>query len=132
MYTLKHDFPYQQTSTSLHPVHYLPKADASACNYDIRTYDVWIKTWDGYKLALKLILGPTYGLAIASIITDLQQNNIGQLFDVDYLLALTSAMMALLYNYAASTEPFVVNGSTHEFQPTTMTAADWQQVIGLL
>ena len=55
LYTLKHDFPYQQTSTSLHPVHYLTKTDASACNYDIRTYDMWVKIWEGYRLALKLI-----------------------------------------------------------------------------
>ena len=40
--------------------------------------------------------------------------------------------MALLYNYAASTESFAINGSAHEFQPATMTASDWQQVIGLL
>ena len=132
LYTLKHDFPYQQTSTSLHPVHYLTKADASACNYDIRTYDMWVKIWEGYKLALKLILGPSYGLAIASIITDIQQHNIGQLFDVDYLLALTATLMALLHNYAASTEPFTVTSSTFVFQPATMVASDWQQVIALL
>ena len=81
---------------------------------------MWVEVWEGYKLALKLILGPTYGLTIASIITDLQQNNIGQLFDVDYLLALTSTLMALSYNYAASTEPFTVTSSTIEFQPATM------------
>ena len=40
--------------------------------------------------------------------------------------------MALLYNYAASTEPFTVTSSTIEFQPATMMASDWQQVIGLL
>ena len=132
LYTLKHDFPYQQTSTSLHPVHYLTKADASACNYDIRTYDMWVKVWEGYKLALKLILGSSYGLAIASIITDIQQHNIGQLFDVDYLLALTATLMALLHNYAASTEPFTVTSSTFVFQPAAMVASDWQQVIALL
>jgi len=97
LYTLKRDFPYQQTSTSLHPVHYLPKADATACNYDIRTYDVRVKTWDGYKLALTLILGPTDGLAIASIITDLQENNVGQFFLCRLLISVNdSAIISLL------------------------------------
>ena len=77
LYTLRHDFPYLQTPTSLHPVHYLTKVDAVACNYDTRTYETWSKTWEGYRLAMKLILGSSYGLAIASITNDIQKNNVG-------------------------------------------------------
>ncbi len=132
LYTLKHDFPYLQTSTSLHSVHYLTKADASSCNYDIRTYDMWVKTWEGYKLALKLILGPTYGLALASIITDIQQHNVGQLFDVDYLLALQATLFALIFNYSSSSDEFVIGTGTQRFQPKTMSSGDWQTVISML
>ena len=132
LYTLKHEFPYLQTSNSLHPVHYLTKADASACSYDIRTYDMWVKTWDGIKLAFKLILGPTYGVALASIITDLQQHSVGQLFDVDYLLALQSTLLALIFNYSSTSDEFVIGAGTQRFQPQTMTSDDWQTVIGLL
>ena len=132
LYTLKHDFPYLQTSTSLHSVHYLTKADASSCNYDIRTYDMWVKTWEGYKLAFKLILGPTYGLALASIITDIQQHNVGQLFDVDYLLALQATLFALIFNYSSSSDEFVIGTGTQRFQPKTMSSGDWQTVISML
>ncbi len=132
LYTLKHDFPYLQTSNSLHAVHYLTKADALACNYDIRTYDMWVKTWEGYKLALKLILGPTYGLAMTSIITDIQQHNVGQLFDVDYLLALQATLFALISSYSSTSDEFVIGTGTQRFQPKTMSSGDWQTVISML
>ena len=132
LYTLKHDFPYLQTSTSLHPVHYLTKADASSCNYDIRNYDMWVKTWEGYRLALKLILGATYGLAVASIITDIQQHNVGQLFDVEYLLALQAQAFALFFYYSSTSDEFVIGTGTQRFQPKAMSSADWQTVLSLL
>ena len=80
--------------------------------------------WEGYRLVMKLILGPSYGLTIASILNDVQQNNIGQLFDVDYLLALIATFRALLHQYSSSTEQFIVTDSTKVFQPTTMTSVD--------
>ena len=132
LYYLKHEFYYLQTSLSLHSVHYLTKSDAVACNFEIKTYELWVKTWEGYRLVMKLILGPSYGLAIASILNDVQQNNIGQLFNVDYLLALTENFKALIHQYSSSTEEFTVADSTQVFQPTTMTSVDWQSVISLL
>ena len=132
LYYLKHEFYYLQTSLSLHSVHYLTKLDAIACNFEIKTYDLWVKTWEGYRLVMKLILGPSYGLAIAKIQTDIQQNNIGQLFNVDYLVALSDNLKALIHQYSSSTEEFIVTDSTQIFQPTTMTSVDWQSVISLL
>lgn len=89
-------------------MHYLSKVDAAACNYDIKTYEAWVKSWEGYRLVLKLLRGASYGLTVAVIITDIQQNNVAKVFDVTYLIALTSTMRALLYQYSASTEPFSV------------------------
>ena len=132
LYYQKYDFPDFQVPTSLHLMHYLSKQDAAANNYDIKTYEVWVKSWDGYRLVLKLLLGTSYGLAIAAIITDIQQNNIGKVFDVNYLIALTSTMRALLYQYSASTASFSVESSDQNFLPLEMTHTDWQAVIALL
>jgi hypothetical protein len=95
-------------------------------------YEAWVKSWEGYRLVLKLLLGASYGLAIAVIITDIQQNNVGNVFDVIYLIALTSTMRALLYQYSASTAPFSVESTDQNFQPLEMTHTDWQAVIALL
>jgi len=54
--------------------------------------------------------------AIAAIINDIQQNNIGQLFDIEYLLSLTATMRALLYEYSSSIEAFTV-GDDRVFFP---------------
>jgi hypothetical protein len=132
LYYQKYDFPDFQVPTSLHLVHYLSKVDAAAYNYDIKTYEAWVKSWEGYRLVLKLLLGASYGLAIAVIITDIQQNNVGKVFDVSYLIALTSTMRALLYQYSASTTPFSVESADQHFQPLEMTHTDWQAVIALL
>jgi hypothetical protein len=79
---------------------------------------------------LKLLLGATYGLTVAGIITDIQQNNIGKVFDVSYLIALTSTN--LLYQYSESTAAFAVDATDRIFQPSDMTHTNWQTVISLL
>jgi hypothetical protein len=132
LYYQKYDFPDFQVPTSLHLVHYLSKADAAACSYELNTYAAWVKTWEGYRLVLKLLLGATYGLTVAGIITDIQQNNIGKIFDVSYLIALTSTMRALLYQYSASMAAFAIDATDRIFQPSEMTHTDWQTVIALL
>lgn len=122
LYHQEHDFP------NVHLVYYLTKIDTIACSYNIGTYDLWFKTWEGYRLVLKLLLGSSYGLTIAAIITDIYQNNVGKMFDIEYLVALTSTMKALLYQYTASIDNFTVDPNPRVFQPWF----DWQKVIELL
>lgn len=62
----------------------------------------------------------------------MQQNNIGQMFDIDYLLWLTLTMRALLYQYSSSEDDFTVEGCSTIFQLANMTSAGWQDVIELL
>ena len=127
----KYNFPNSRTATSLFPEHFLAKTDAESCNYEIKTYDMWVKSWHGYQLFLQFLLGPSYKDIIAAIINDIQQNNIGQLFDIEYLLILTATMRALLYEYSSSTTAFTVHDNTIHL-PADMTTSDWQIVIGKL
>lgn len=57
-------------------------------------------------VSLQLLLGPSYSDTIAAII---QQDNIGQYDDVEYLLSLTVTMRALLYEYSSSAEVLTVD-----------------------
>ena len=132
LYTQHYDFPVAMTVTSLHPAHYLTKVDADSCNYTITTYDLWVKSWKGYQLTLHMLLGPSYGVAIDNIIRDIQQNNIGQMFEIDYLLWLTITMRALLFQYSSSEDVFMVEGSSTVFDPSLMSSVDWQEVIQFL
>ena len=56
-----------------------------------------IRSWKGYQLVVKLLLGPSYGIVIKEIVDEIQQDNIGLYNDVEYLLSLTATMRALLY-----------------------------------
>lgn len=69
---------------------------------------------------------------VQEIINDIQQNNIGQLFDFDYLVSLTVQMNALLNQYSSQKTVFHVVGSNDDHNPTTMTIRDWHNVISLL
>lgn len=60
------------------------------------------------------------------------QDNIGKVLDVGYLIALTSTMKALLYQYSAFTETFTVDTTNRLFQSSDMTHTNWQTVITLL
>lgn len=129
----KHEFPHLQVSTSLHWAHYLTKTDAAACGYQIKTNDILFKSWEGHCLVLKLLLGASYGLIIAVIIVEIQQNHIGKIFDVDYLVTLTSTMKALLYQYSSSADVFTIDSNPQlRFQPFAMKSKDWQNAIDLL
>jgi hypothetical protein len=46
----QYDFPVAMTATSLHPAHYLTKAEADGCNLNITTHDLWVKSWKDYQL----------------------------------------------------------------------------------
>ena len=127
----KFNFPNSRTKTSLFPEHFLTKTEAESCNFEIKTYDMWVKSWHDYQLFLQFLLGQSYMEIIAAIINDIRQNNIVQLFDIEYLLLLTATMRALLYEYSSSTMAFTVHDNTI-YMPADMTTSDWQIVIGKL
>ena len=96
-----------------------------------KTYDMWVKSWKGYQLFLQFLLGKSYREIIAAIINDIQQNNVGQLFDIDYLLSHTATMITLLYEYSSSITAFTVRDARVYLQ-IDMSRSDWQDVIGQL
>jgi hypothetical protein len=132
LYFQKYSFPDAQTTFSLCAEHYLTKADADACGFHIVTYDFWVRSWKGYQLVLKLLLGASYGIVIKEIIDEILQDNIGQYNDVSYLLSLTATMRALLYEYSSSIEDFTLDFDTTVYTPANMTKAQWLVVIRLL
>jgi hypothetical protein len=71
-YFQKYAFPDARTQFSLCAEHYLTKTDADACNFDITTYDFWVRSWKGYQLVMKLLLGPSYGVVISDIVNEIQ------------------------------------------------------------
>ena len=59
LYFQKYSFPDAQTTFSLCAEHYLTKADADACGFQIVSYDFWVRSWKEYQLVLKLLLSKT-------------------------------------------------------------------------
>ena len=115
---------------SQHPIHYLTADEEARRNYKL-DHDSWPLTWIGLRITLEHFLGFSYGF-LQSIINDIQQNNGGQLFDIDYLVSLTIQMNALLYQYSSQRQLFRVLGSTVDYDPSTMVVTDWHEVIRLL
>jgi hypothetical protein len=99
------------------------------CGFEITSYDFWVRSWKGYQLVLKLLLGPSYGVVISDILNEIQQGNIGQYNGVGYLLSLTASMRALLYEFPSSLDVFTINTSTTVYTPALMTKAQWIMVI---
>jgi len=132
LYFQKYSFPDAQTTFGLCAEHYLTKSDADACGFEITSYDYWVRSWKGYQLVLKLLLGPSYGVVIKDIVDEIQQNNIGQYNDVGYLLSLTATMRALLYEFSSSNEAFTLDVDTTIYTPADMTSVHWLNVIKLL
>jgi len=129
LYFQKYAFPDARTPFSLCAEHYLTKTDADACNFEITTYDFWVRSWKGYQLVMELLLGTSYGLVISDIVNEIQQSNIGQYNDVGYLLSLTTTMRALLYEFSSSLEDFLIDTSIAVYMPASMTTALWIVVI---
>ena len=78
---------------------------------------------------MKMLLGPSYGVAISDILNEIQQNNIGQHNDVGYLLSLTATMRALLYEFSSSLDDFTIDTSTVVYTPAAMTKVQWIVVV---
>ena len=53
----KYAFPDARTQYSLCAEHYLTKSDADACGFEITSDDLWVRSWKGYQLVVKLLLG---------------------------------------------------------------------------
>ena len=53
-------------------------------------------------------------------IHDIQQNDIGHLFDVEYVVSLTIRMLALLSQYSSQHVIFHVANSNVDYDPATM------------
>jgi hypothetical protein len=124
-------YPDAWTSTDLHPIHFLSTADAGRKNYQF-DYDCWALSWVGLRITLEQILGLSYGPVLQTIISDIQLNNVGQMFDIEYILSLTIRMFALLSQYSSQHVPFKVFDSDISYNPATMVLEDWHAVILLL
>lgn len=85
---------------------------------------MWVKSWHGYQLTLQVLLGRSYGAVIDNIIREIQQDNVGQMFEVDYLLWLTVTMRALLFQYSSSEDSFTVDDSPTVFELNLMSSVD--------
>ena len=129
LYFQKYAFPDARTPFSLCAEHYLTKSDADACGFEITSYDFWVRSWKGYQLVVKLLLGPSYGAVISDIVNEIQQGNIGQYNDVGYLLSLTATMKALLYEFSSSIDIFTIDTSTAVHTPALMIKTQWIVVI---
>ena len=116
MYFQKYAFPDARTPYSL-----CADADADACGFEFTSYDLWVRSWKGKQLVVKLLLGPSYGVVISDIVNEIQQGNIGQYNDVGYLLSLTATMRAL--STVVYTSTVTIDTSTVVYTPALMTKA---------
>jgi hypothetical protein len=132
LYFQHYSFPDAQTTFSLCAEHHLQKSDADACGFAITSYDLWVRSWKGYHLVVKLLLGPSYGTVVKEIIDEIQQDNIGQYNYVEYLLSLTATMRALLYEYSSSIEDFTLGAGTTVYTPAAMHKSQWLEVMRCL
>lgn len=53
------EFPQACMSTSIHPIHYLPKPEAAKNNY-VLIYDLWVLSWIGLCITSEQVLGSLY------------------------------------------------------------------------
>jgi len=92
--------PNTWTPDDLHPIHFLSIHDATRKNFYF-DYESWALAWIGLRITYEQILGPSYGPVLQDIVNDIQQNDIGHLFDVEYIVSSTHPnMLALLSQYS--------------------------------
>jgi hypothetical protein len=112
----------------LHPIHFLSVHDATRKNFHF-DYESWALSWIGLRIAYEQIFGPSYGPVFQDIVNDIQQNDIGHLFDVEYIVSLTIRMLALLSQYSSQHVIFSVADSAVSYDPATMQVNDWHSVV---
>jgi hypothetical protein len=121
-------YPDTWTPDDLHPIHFLSIHDATRKNFHF-DYKSWALSWIGLRITYEQILGPSYGPVFQDIVNDIQQNDIGHLFDVEYIVSLTIRMLALLSQYSSQHVIFSVADSTVSYDPATMQVNDWHSVV---
>ena len=131
VFQIQWTYPDTWTPDDLHPIHFLSIHDATRKNFHF-DYESWALSWIWLRITYEQILGPSYGPVLQDIVNDIQQNDIGQLFDVDYLVSLSIRMLALWAQYSSQHVIFKVAGSNVDYDPATMTVKDWQQVVHAL
>jgi len=85
--------PDTWTPDDLHPIHFLSIHDATRKNFYF-DYESWALAWIGLRITYEQILGPSYGPVLQDIVNDIQQNDIGHLFDVEYIVSSTHPNMS--------------------------------------
>lgn len=130
MFHCQWEFATALETLSQYPIYYLTTEEAARCNYKF-DHNSWPLSWISLRITLEQILGLSYGQVLQDIITDIQQNNVGQLFDIDYLVCLTIQMNALFYQNSSQRQVFPVLGSSVDYDPSAMVVTDWHGVIRL-
>jgi hypothetical protein len=82
-----------------------------------QNFDLWVLSWIGLRITSEQILDLSYGPVYQNIINDIQQNNIGNLFDIDYLVSFTMQMQALLYQYSSKQLPLMIKKNYDSIHP---------------
>lgn len=124
MFHCQWEFATALETLSQYPIYYLTTEEAARRNYKF-DHNSWPLSWISLRITLEQILGLSYGQVLQDIITDIQQNNVGQLFDIDYLVSLTIQMNALFYQYSSQRQVFPVLGSSVDYDPSAMVVTDW-------
>jgi len=121
-------YPDTWTPDDLHPIHFLSIHDATRKNFHF-DYKSWALSWIGLRITYEQILGPSYGPVFQDIVNDIQQHNIGHLFDVEYTVSLIIRMLALLSQYSSQHVIFFVADSSVSYDPAAMQVNDWHNVV---
>jgi hypothetical protein len=79
-------------------------------------------SWIGLRITFEQILGLSYGPVLQDIINDMQQNNVGQSFDNEYIINPTIRM---LLHYSSHHVIFHLFGSNIDNNPAIMVVGDW-------
>ena len=131
IFQIQWTFPDTWTTDDLHPIHFLSTTDAIKKNFHY-DYECWALSWIGIRITFEQILDPSYGPVLQDIINDIKLNNVGQLFDIEYIVTLTIRMFALLSQYSSQHVSFHIIGAILEFDPATMVTSDWYTTIHYL
>ena len=129
---VKFNMSHSMVLHSVHSCHFLTLADAVRTHYKILTYQDWINHIMGWKITWQELLGQPYGDCLQIIYTEIQNSQIGQHCNVAYLVALSDRWRAQVYHFASGGVVFSLEGSTLRWDPSTMKASDWVQLINFL
>ena len=122
---LRSNLTHTMGVNSVHSCHFMTLADAIRTNYKIVTYTDFVNHLIGWRITWQELLGQPYGTLLQTIITEVQNAQIGEHCNVAYLVALADRWRAQLHHYACSDAAFYIDGHTEPHYPDTMDAADW-------